>query len=95
MNYSTSDRFQGVWLGSIIGAALSNNVDRPSCDKIRQFQSPCWIQTRDRIAQVIVKSPPIESVFKQSTQIVAKYSLDNFKINIQEETKNCNGNSDQ
>ena len=61
-----SHRFQGVWLGSIIGAALENNLDpvnRSEYDAIIQYQFSSWLKVRELIAQQIIQGRKIEAQY--------------------------------
>ena len=73
MNYSALDRFKGAWLGSIIGAALSENTNKLDYNKIVQYKFADWIKSRDTIAQVIINQQPIKSATPQLNKIFAEY----------------------
>lgn len=65
MNYCTFDRFQGAWLGSIIGAALGQNTDEPEPIKIFHYQAQNWVKTRDAIARSIIENQTTEAQYSQ------------------------------
>lgn len=79
MNYSALDRFQGMWLGSIIGFALSNNSDQSDYQKLYQADFPSWIETRDEIAKIIIQNHQKELILKQ----IAYFLSQTPKINLQ------------
>lgn len=65
MNYNSYDRFQGAWLGSIIGEALGQN-DRThvsNYQKIINYQFCDWIETREKIAWNIVRVQRVETQY--------------------------------
>ena len=53
MNYHTFDRFQGIWLGSIIGQAVTNQ--NPG-ERIIIDERSQWLVTRDRIAEILLET---------------------------------------
>ena len=56
MNYSTLDRFQGAWLGSMIGSALSNNLYKSDYNKVLNYKFQHWVDIRNEIAEVAISS---------------------------------------
>ena len=52
MNYSTLDKFQGAWLGSMIGSALSNNLYGSDHNKILNHKFEPWVQMRNETARI-------------------------------------------
>ena len=71
-NYSTLDRFQGAWLGSIIGLALSNRIERSDYCKILDYEFPVWVEIRNQSAQIALENKPANLVVRQLTEILAK-----------------------
>ncbi len=56
MKYQTFERFQGMWLGSIVGQALANQNN--SCDRSRMinFPSQNWLAERRQIAEILLQA---------------------------------------
>jgi hypothetical protein len=91
MNYYCSlDQFQGIWLGSIIGAALANNIDSSDYRKIFQYKYQNWIITREQIAKIIIENQQVESISEQLNKIVFKDYLICFKSDLQSSLSNSN-----
>ena len=66
MNYYKSDRFQGMWLGSIVGAALEGNIaqsNKSEYETILHYQFSSWLQTRELIAQRIIQEQKLEAEY--------------------------------
>lgn len=62
MNYSTFDRFQGAWLGSMIGLAVGSNTNQSEpISRIWHRQAYPWLATRENIAQTIVRTQSLGS----------------------------------
>lgn len=61
MNYSIFDRFQGAWLGSIIGAALDNQSCQSERTKIVQYQPQNWLLARAKMADILINAPRLEA----------------------------------
>ena len=57
MSYRTFDRFQGIWLGSIIGQALANRIGERT--KIIDYRAQ-WLITRDKIAEILLETERLE-----------------------------------
>lgn len=75
MNYSTFDRFQGVWLGSIIGLALGTKPDQGSYSEHRRILNLAtnpWLTTRNNIAQIIIDTQniPASAITQQLVWLV-------------------------
>ncbi len=94
MNYSTLDRFQGAWLGSVIGAALAENTERSDYNKILQYRFPNWIQTRDEVAQVIIEEQPI-SVLPQLDRVLSQSCFDDSPDTVYHDAIDGNNNKQQ
>lgn len=60
MSYCTFNRFQGVWLGSILGGALVGKKSNSSRTKIIQYQPYNWVMARDKIAKILIKAEGLE-----------------------------------
>lgn len=54
MSISTFDRFQGIWLGSVIGQALVSQKGGCAQAKIINFPAPNWLVEREKIAQILL-----------------------------------------
>ncbi|HEY9769189.1 MAG TPA: ADP-ribosylglycohydrolase family protein [Coleofasciculaceae cyanobacterium] len=54
MSISTFDRFQGIWLGSVIGQALANQKGCCAQTKIINFPTQNWLVEREKIAQIVL-----------------------------------------
>lgn len=75
MNYSALDRFQGVWLGGIIGFAMSNNLEQSDYEKLHYVNFPNWIAIRNEIANIVIQNQPEESILKQIIYFLDQNSL--------------------
>lgn len=76
MNYYKGDRFQGMWLGSIVGAALESNIGRlnkSEYETILRYQFSSWLKAREQIAQQIIQEQKLEAeyILKQLTPFLA------------------------
>ena len=56
MSISTFDRFQGIWLGSVIGQALANQNGCCDQTKIINFPAQNWLVEREKIVQIVLTS---------------------------------------
>ncbi len=56
MKYQTFERFQGMWLGSIVGQALANQNN--SCDRsgMIDFPDQNWLAERRKIAEILLRA---------------------------------------
>ncbi len=56
MRHQTLERFQGMWLGGIVGQALANQ--NKSCDRTGIFDFPHqnWLAERRQIAEILLRS---------------------------------------
>lgn len=61
MNYSTFDRFQGAWLGSMMGLAIGSHSSSSEQSKIFGLEISPWLKTREKIAQTIVETQDIRT----------------------------------
>ncbi|WP_019504501.1 ADP-ribosylglycohydrolase family protein [Pleurocapsa sp. PCC 7319] len=84
MNYCIFDRFQGAWLGSIIGAALDDHSCRSERAKIVQYQPPKWLLARAKLAEILITAPRLEAslIANQLEQIILGESISqtNFEV---------------
>ena len=87
MNYCTLDRFQGAWLGGIIGSAISGNTDKSDYDKILQDQFPDWIRARSTVAQIMVENQQT-SVAIRLAKFLSEYLANSCQKDIQHTLKN-------
>ncbi|MGL5793581.1 MAG: ADP-ribosylglycohydrolase family protein [Waterburya sp.] len=69
MNYCSFDRFEGMWLGSIISAAIASDKNL-SEQPLVQYLSSNWMLSRNEIAQLLIKAEKLE-VGYISEQLVA------------------------
>ena len=60
MNYNTFDKFQGAWLGSIIGSALTDKSTESEFSRILRYQAPNWLKAREAIANDIIQTQKID-----------------------------------
>ena len=81
MNYDTFDKFQGAWLGSIIGSALANKSTESEPNKILRYRVPNWLKTREAIAQNIIQTQKIDvqSISNQLIQLWVANGLINIR----------------
>lgn len=63
MNYCSYDRFQGAWLGGMIGAALGGKQDKSDYAKIIEYKGHDWVDIVDKIAHNIVGTQNIETYY--------------------------------
>ena len=84
MNYCIFDRFQGAWLGSIIGAALDDHSCRSERAKIVQYQPAKWLLARAKLAEILMTAPRLEAnlIANQLEQIFLEESISqtNFEV---------------
>lgn len=85
MSYCTFNRFQGVWLGSILGEALGNHKSCSEGTKILNYQ-PNWDVPRNKIAEILIKAERLElkninyQLDKLFQQDEVAYSEENRKL---------------
>jgi hypothetical protein len=70
MSYCTFDRFEGMWLGSIISATLASDQNLSEKQPMVQYPSSNWMLSRNEIAQLLIKAEKLE-VGYISEQLVA------------------------
>lgn len=71
MTHDTFERFQGIWLGSIIGRALVNSKNSQSRAEMPiDFSLPNWLMPRKQVAEILLEANG------------GKGSLDNLAKNI-------------
>ena len=56
MTYNTFDRFQGIWLGSIIGQALVDDRSSNTRVELSMDVTPNWLVTRKQVAQMLLEA---------------------------------------
>ena len=56
MTHDTFDRFQGIWLGSIIGQALIDDRSSNSKVELSMDVTPNWLVTRKQVAQMLLEA---------------------------------------
>lgn len=69
MSYCTFDRFEGMWLGSIISAAIASDKNL-SEQPLVQYPSSNWMLSRNEIAELLIKAEKLEAGYI-SEQLVA------------------------
>ena len=60
MDYCILGKFQGAWLGSIIGEALAERESQSERTKIVQYQPQDWYSARAKIADILIKNKRLE-----------------------------------
>jgi hypothetical protein len=77
MDYCLLERFQGAWLGSILGEALANRQIDSTRDRIVHYQPVEWLKPREQVTKVLLDSscqfPPLIAAVKE--QNVARLAL--------------------
>lgn len=55
MRHQTFERFQGMWLGGIVGQAVANQQNNDHPKMTIEFPSPDWLIERRKIAEILFK----------------------------------------
>jgi hypothetical protein len=63
MSYCTFDRFEGMWLGSIISVALTCDKNLSDNKQMVQYPSANWILARNKIAKLLIKAEKLEASY--------------------------------
>jgi hypothetical protein len=61
MSYYTFDRFQGMWLGSIIGEAVASNKNLSADNQMIEPSSSNWVLARNQIAEILIEAEELEA----------------------------------
>ncbi|MBE9166250.1 ADP-ribosylglycohydrolase family protein [Pleurocapsales cyanobacterium LEGE 06147] len=69
MRYSLFNRFEGAWLGGMLGEALAQNNQQRDWLKISNYQPSIWIQQGRAIAQSLCDRGRLEEQNEQETPI--------------------------
>lgn len=76
MNYSTLDKFEGAWFGSIIGSALANKLDSSDYNKILNYEDRDWIEIRNKIALVVLQNRHKREIQRELESLLENYFYD-------------------